>query len=887
MAAQTQANQITNDKKHALGSGGHGGNLRQLAKRAGRPVSDILDFSANLNPLGSPAWLRMVVNRTLEEAEAYPDPYADEFRQAFADAHRLSADQIVAGNGSSELLYAIPRALDVNRAWVPGPGYIDYARACEAAGVAVDTFFLDESRGFLPDLADLAQKIKPGDLVFFGQPNNPTSSATAPEVLRSFIMQHAETWFVIDEAFADFCPEVSILPTVPANAIVSRSLTKFYAIAGFRLGCIAASVEVASKIRQAIPPWNVNTLAQAVGIRALSDKNYADQTICMTNELRADLCNELGKLDGVTVYPAKANYVLCRFDAPWPVAKEIVDTLLLGDGIAVRACDNYTGLSNRYLRFAVRPAHEQKKLVDALRVIGISCFPASEAAQIPVTVKNAKIQNRRAKTLMLQGTGSNVGKSVLAAAFCRIFLQDGYRVAPFKAQNMALNSFVTRDGGEMGRAQVVQAQACRLDPDVRMNPILLKPSSDVGSQVIVNGHPVGNMRVKEYHAYKPQAAAAARTAFDDLAAEYDIVVLEGAGSPGEVNLKSHDIVNMRMAEYANSPVLLIGDIDRGGVYASLIGTMDVLESWERKLIRGYLVNLFRGDASLLAPAHEYVENYTSRPVVGVIPYLKDLGVPDEDSVSFKSGQKSTRLSTREDALTIALVELPHISNFSDFDPLITEPDVTLKTVRSPEQAKGADIVILPGSKNVLDDYAWLESSGFAKWLTSDACTAEIVGVCGGLQMLGTTVADPHKLESARGQCPALGILPLTTTLELDKVLLQTEGTHKTSGKTVRGYEIHHGRTVATGDVEPILTRNDGEAIGFELTTRPVWGTYLHGIFDADEFRRWWLDRARMRKGLQPLQSVQAHYDIDAALNKLAQIVRENVDMKRIREWMGF
>lgn len=316
--------------------------------------------------------------------------------------------------------------------------------------------------------------------------------------------------------------------------------------------------------------------------------------------------------------------------------------------------------------------------------------------------------------LMLQGTSSNAGKSILTAAFCRILLQDGYRVAPFKAQNMALNSHVTADGLELGRAQAVQAAACRLDVDVRMNPVLLKPNSDTGSQVVVMGRPVGNMRVREYMAYKPVAFDAARAAYDSLAADVDVMVLEGAGSPAEVNLKAHDIVNMAMARHAEAKVLLVGDIDRGGVFASLVGTMELLDPWERDLVAGFVLNKFRGDATLLSPAYDVVTGRTGKPFLGVVPWLHDLGLPDEDSVSFREtlAGRAPDVPAGGGMLDIVLVDLPHISNFTDLDALRREPDVAVRVVRSPEQLGSPDAIILPGSKNTLGDRGITQKRAF-------------------------------------------------------------------------------------------------------------------------------------------------------------------------------
>lgn len=485
---------------------------------------------------------------------------------------------------------------------------------------------------------------------------------------------------------------------------------------------------------------------------------------------------------------------------------------------------------------------------------------------------------------MFQGTCSNAGKSILTAAFCRIMLQDGYRVAPFKAQNMSLNSFVTRDGGEMGRAQVTQAQACRLDPDVRMNPILLKPNTDTGSQVIVNGKPAGNMNVAEYIRYKPEAFEGVKTAYDSLASEFDAIVIEGAGSPAEVNLKHHDIVNMNMARYAEAPVLLIGDIDRGGVFASFVGTFEILAEWERNLTAGFIVNKFRGDESLLSDAYNYMQDRTGKPVLGTLPYITELGLPEEDSVSFKRGDFDRAIGEK-DQVEIALIDLPHISNFTDFDALRMEPDVHLKTIRSVYELNSPDVVILPGSKNAIGDMKHLEKSGLGRRIIELANNGtEIVGVCAGFQIIGKEISDPYRIESPNGDTvTGLGLLPVKNTIEKDKTLKRVTARHIPSGLQVHGYEIHHG-IMAAGSVESVVIGDDGSIIG--VAGGNAWGTYLHGIFDADGFRRWFIDRLREKRGLTPLEKTSVVYDLEPALDRLADISREHLEIKKIYRIMG-
>ena len=834
----------------------HGGNLTKLAALAGTPAGEILDFSANINPLGPPEWFRPLISSRISSLVHYPDPDCTDLVQAFAERFGIPMDEVLMGNGETELLYLLPRILGKRRALIPSPAYADYAAAAEQAGMIVETLPLDEARGFVPDLEAIAAALRGDEALFLGQPNNPTGLLIPAEALREFVRLHPTTLFVIDEAFADFTAKESLLDgDRPANLIVLRSLTKFYAIPGLRLGAIVADRSLIARLRVVMPPWSVNTLAQAAGAAALRDTAYTEETRRFVAERRAELIRELGTIPRLTVYPGEANFLLVRIDCGAPLATELARRLL-ADGIAIRVCDNFTSLDERFFRIAVRTAAENDRFCRSLgKALGSA--PKADA-------------RRKTPTIMFQGTGSNAGKSILTAALCRILLQDGLRVAPFKAQNMSLNSFVTRDGGEMGRAQVVQAQACRIDPDVRMNPVLLKPNSDTGSQVIVMGKPIGNMDFWEYTRDRTPPFAAAQKAFDSLAAEYDAIVLEGAGSPGEVNLKKRDIVNMNMALYAKAPVLIVGDIDRGGLYASFIGHMEVLSEQERALVKGFVVNRFRGQEAFLADAHAYVLRHTGRPVLGVVPYLRDLGLPEEDSVSFKNGLIDGRIPT-VDHVDIAVVDLAHISNFTDFDPFRIEPDVRLRIVRNAAELGTPDAVLLPGSKNVIGDLKDLADRGLAGKISALARTGktEIVGICGGFQILGIAIADPFGIESVSGQSvPGMGLLPVRTALAKEKTLTRTTALHQESGCEVYGYEIHHGLTEG-GDSLPLLRRADGETLGAGTADGRIWGTYLHGIFDADAFRRWWIDRLRTRRGLAPLGRIAAVYDLEPAFDRLA------------------
>jgi len=853
--------------------GEHGGNVRRLAQQAGICPGRLLDFSASINPLGPPEGLRAVISREIENLVHYPDPDCAEVGELLAKHHGVQPEQVVVGNGSTEILFALARALAPARAVIPVPSYIDYAKAARSAGRTIEFLRLEERDAFVLSWPALEERLRGDEYVLLGQPNNPTGLTFDVEEFARFAIGRPNTTFVVDEAFADFIDGYrSLAERHIANVIVVRSLTKFYAIPGLRLGYGVADGATAARIRDCLLPWSVNVLAQKAAMALLSDKEYAQRTVALVARNRRRLARELADLRGIYVYPSVANFLLVRVDRSDVTATELADRLLR-EGIAIRTFGASQCLDSRFFRVAVRTDEENARLIDALaRAMGCPRKPRPK----PV----------RAKALMIQGCGSNAGKSVLAAAFCRILLEDGFRVAPFKAQNMSLNSFVTREGGEMGRAQVVQAQACRLEPDVRMNPILLKPNSETGSQVIARGKPVGHMRVGEYVRYKPRAFAVVRECYDSLAAEFEAIVLEGAGSPGEINLKSHDIVNMRMAEYAAAPVLIVGDIDRGGVFASFVGTMEVLAEWERRWIAGWIVNRFRGDRSLLTPALDYMVERTGRPVLGVVPYLPDLGLPQEDSVEFKSGSIDPR-APDGDAVEIAVVDLPHIANFTDFDAFRDEPDVRLRFIRAAEELGSPDAAILPGSKNTLEDLEYLRRGGLADRLVKLAREGktELVGICGGLQILGREVRDPIKIESARNSVYGLGLLGATTVMAEEKTLIRAKARHGPSGLEVTGYEIHHGQTSYDG-CQPWFVRDDGQVVGVATDDGRVWGTYLHGLFDADAFRRWFIDRLRARRGLPPLGRVVARYDIEPALERLALVVRQSVRMDEVYRIMG-
>ena len=481
-----------------------------------------------------------------------------------------------------------------------------------------------------------------------------------------------------------------------------------------------------------------------------------------------------------------------------------------------------------------------------------------------------------AKCIMVQGTMSGAGKSLITAALCRIFVQDGYSVAPFKSQNMALNSYITRDGLEMGRAQVVQAQAARKEPDVRMNPILLKPSSDVGSQLIVNGAVRGDYSAKNYFRMKKSLIPEIMSAYNSLAGENDIIVIEGAGSPAEINLKADDIVNMGFAKLVNAPVLLVGDIDRGGVFAQLYGTIALLEADERDRIIGTVVNKFRGDVDILRPGLSMLEEKTGVPCMGVVPYTR-AQIDDEDSLAPQLEKTAVHKT-----VDIAVIRLPHISNFTDFDPLEQHPALGVRYVSSAREINEPDMIIIPGTKNTMGDLEWLRQSGLEMRIRQlSAKGIPVLWICGVYHMMGEKLSDPDGVEHG-GEMSGIGLLPTSTVFEASKVRTRVSGVtgEPFAGANIDGYEIHMGRTKQE-KTTPFCTLSNGKKEGAVYGS--CFGTYLHGLFDTGELTSLLADHLLERKGLS-VQTVkpESHSDfLEKQFDILADEVRRSLDMKAV------
>lgn len=489
--------------------------------------------------------------------------------------------------------------------------------------------------------------------------------------------------------------------------------------------------------------------------------------------------------------------------------------------------------------------------------------------------------------IMIQGTGSSVGKSLIVAALCRIFKQDGYSVCPYKSQNMSLNSYITLDGKEMGRAQVLQAYAAGLEPQAFMNPILLKPTADTKCQVIVNGKVYDNHTAAEYHNLKILFKDMLKEDFIKLESDFDIIVMEGAGSPAEINLRDRDIVNMGMAELVDAPVLIVGDIDKGGVFASLAGTMLLLTEEERKRVRGTIINKFRGDIDLLTPGIDMLEEIIKRPCLGVVPYF-NLILEDEDGAMMEINRRPTA------PIDVAVVMLPHMSNFTDADCLKCEEDVGVRFISSKEEFDMPDLLIIPGSKNTIEDLKAIKDSGIEETILDYSKKGIILGICGGYQMLGKEIRDPLNIESSMESIKGIGLLDTITTIESEKVMTRVEGNVNLPDfkGNIYGYEIHMGKTTVGENAKSFITINSENGIitsksdGVFNKEETIFGTYVHGILDSTEFREYLLNKIRAKKSMSHKKSPVYEGFREEELNKLADIVRKALDMKKIYEIMG-
>ncbi len=809
----------------------HGGNAQAIARKLGLtscpPVA--VDFSVNLNPLGPPPVVQRVLMQGHATIARYPEEFADTAVQALAAAHGVSPATVVLGNGSTEIFGWILQALQPRGAGCVAPCYGGYREVCEAHGTplsCVHTLTCDNGFRLTHPFAVPDET----GVLFVGSPNNPTGSRVRPEILFSLAERNPHATIVIDASFMDFV-EPPQAEDMPENVVVVKSLTKCFCIPGLRLGMAWGAPVVMDRVKTVRLPWSVNGLAQSVALHLYSDERYLEQSRLETRRLRERFAAAIGELPGFEVFPADADYLLVGLPAEWPV--ERLQRALLGEGLLIRSCEDFDGLDAAYCRLAVRPESEQDRLVRALATL----LGGQQEHKITVTAKPPAI--------MVVGTTSNAGKSIVAAGLCRLLARRGLRVAPFKAQNMSLNSYVTAEGGEMGRAQVTQAYAAGVRPHTDMNPVLLKPLGENGSQVIVDGKPIGNFKAREYYAMKQRVRGAAHAAYDRLSSRYDCIVLEGAGSPAEINLMAEDFVNMAMAEYAGAKTVLVADIDRGGVFATILGTVNLLPAHFRRLLAGIIINKFRGDVSLLDAGIRDIEAMTGVPVLGVLPYLPDLRIEDEDSLGIE-GKRYDGAAV----LDVAVIRLPRISNFTDFLAMECDSGVKVRYVDRIDALGQPDLIVLPGTKNTRSDLGWLHDSGMAASIGGLRATGvPVIGICGGFQMLGAEVVDDQGVEGEAGTTPGLGLLHVATRLLPHKELAQVSGATADAwpfggaGTEFHGYEIHAGVTALPGGAAAPLTvtaRSESganEPAGAVSADGTVFGCYIHGLFDSPGIRQ--------------------------------------------------
>lgn len=862
----------------------HGGDIYSFEERTG--CSSVYDFSANINPFGVSDRVREAVSGAADKLVFYPDPMNRKLVSALSRFHHVSEECIVCGNGGSDVIYRTASALSPRRAVIVSPVFTEYRDALESAGAEVKDFILKHP--FRIDSEFLAEAEHGDyDLLVICNPNNPTGTVTD----RNVIGKIAETALrknahvLLDECFFDMTGKdseqnsmIRSLDEYP-NLIVVKSMTKMYALPGLRLGyAVSADRELVSRIRSTGQPWPVNTLASEAGAAALGDDGYRTEFLEFLETERKFMYDELVKR-GFEVWEPGANFIFFRAHGMNNLVNE-----LSGYGIMIRQCSDYTGLNDEYYRICVRKREENIYLLECLDRISGNAADKTDTA-IGNENKPCRNQTGKARSLLVTGTMSNSGKSFVTAGLCRVLKQDGYRTAPFKSQNMALNSYITRDGLEMGRAQVMQAEAAGAEPDIRMNPVLLKPTSEKGSQVIVCGEVLETMDAKQYYSRKQEIVPHVMKAYNSLAAEYDVIVLEGAGSPAEINLKDNDIVNMGMAKMSRSPVILVGDIDRGGVFASVYGTWALMDDEEKKMLKGIIINKFRGDVSILEPGLRMIEELTGLPVLGVIPYI-DIDIDDEDSLSDRLNRKTVSAGAAAD---IAVIRLPRISNFTDFDVFSRTEGVSLRYISDVRQFGSPDMIIIPGTKSTMADLRWMRQNGIeAKILQHQKKGVPVAGICGGYQMLGRKLCDPDGTESG-GEMRGMELLDITTVFRTYKHRAQVSGKicsdkiPELSGSECSGYEIHMGET--TGSEEPFTVLGNGDANGHINHDGTVFGTYLHGFFDSNGVAGKTVSSILRKKGVKCTEAAETDPESyrEQQYDRLADCIRKNIDMNRIYE----
>ncbi len=896
----------------------HGGRIKQAAQHYGIAEKHWLDLSTGVNPHG---WLVPVVPQTewqalpqdddelTAAAAAYyagekqmtahslPRPMGEGWGEGASDnvtaltlalsqrERELPSSSLLAVAGSQAAIQALPRLFSPSRIAILTPSYAEHAHAWQQAGHEVVS--LTPAQILQPEAA-----IK---IVVIVNPNNPTGQLFSRAELLGLhkILAARGGTLIVDEAFMDATPDGSLLGDSPrAGLIVLRSIGKFFGLAGARVGFVFAQQNILDALRELLGPWPIAAPSRYVVTRALRDEKWQATTRKKLQLASVRLCDLLEQ-HGLTVTGSTALFAwLQHHDA------EKIHTQLAQQGVLTRLFNQPSSLrfglprdEAQWGRLAVALQTLNKlsegDAVQGARNAASETYPVGRRVSEYRATPQCAASHNLSHTVMVQGTTSDAGKSTLVAALCRWLVRLGVAVAPFKPQNMALNSAVTADGGEIGRAQAVQAMAANIAPHTDMNPVLLKPNSDTGAQVIIHGRAIGNMEALDYHAYKSTAFAAVMQSHGRLIKQYQAVVVEGAGSPAEINLRAGDIANMGFAEAADCPVILIADIDRGGVFAHLVGTLDLLSESEQARVVGFVINRFRGDIALLQDGLDWLEARTGKPVLGVLPYLHGLHLEAEDalpiSISTQSPPPQPSPASGRGSMRIVVPVFPHISNHTDFDPLRLHPQVELIFAPITAPLPPADLIILPGSKSVRSDLDSVRRAGWEAQLQQHLrYGGKLIGICGGMQMLGEKIHDPLGIESESGMSKGLGLLRFETTLAAEKQLRNVSGNLLLAGNTaVSGYEIHAGITTGAALAKPLLCLG-GKDDGAISDDGNILATYLHGLFESSaataEILRW--------AGLAEVQDFDYAARREADLERLADAVEQHLDTKKLAGLFG-
>jgi len=846
----------------------HGGRLLRAAREYGIPPADWLDLSTGISPH---AWPAPAIPPRAWHRLPEDDDGLIEIARGYCHAPHL-----LPVAGSQAAIQALPRLRAHSRVGVLAPGYAEHAHAWRQAGHEVE----------LLSATELTAHVERFDVLVLIHPNNPGGERF--EIDASLALHAALAarggWLIVDEAFIDATPGRSLCPYSERDGlIVLRSVGKFFGLAGARAGFVCAAPALLDVLRDRLGPWTLTGPSRFVLTRALADRAWQAQA---RTRLQVD-GERLAGLLAARGFPPTAGCAFFQWRRDDDAAG--LHRALASRGILTRLFDTPAslrfGLPGNDAEFArldqglgelapifLRSGAETAERRSPTLATRTRDEPGTQRLPTPKPEGRAK-----ASVLMVQGCTSDAGKSALVTALCRWLHRRGVNVAPFKPQNMALNSAVTRDGGEIGRAQAVQAQAAGLEAHTDFNPVLLKPDSDTGAQVILHGRAIGNMDAVRYHGYKRIAFEAVLESHERLAAHYDAIIVEGAGSPAEINLRANDIANMGYAEAVDCPVILIADIDRGGVFAHLVGTLALLSESERARVAGFVINRFRGDIALLQSGLDWLEHETGKPVLGVLPYLHGLQLEAEDALPRVTEAKA------QVQLRVAVPALPRISNHTDLDALRAHPQVELRFVGPDEAPPPCDLIVLPGSKSTRADLAWLRAQGWDEAIARHLrYGGKVIGICGGLQMLGRVVHDPLGIESAAGSSAGLGLLDLETTLETGKQLRNVRGRLAFADAAVRGYEIHCGISAGPAMASPSSVLDDRRPDGAMSADGQLLGSYLHGLFDEPSalaaLLRW--------AGLCDAVAIDIHALREASIERLADAVEAHIDTAAVSRLLG-